>query len=169
MRHRLFMATLLVSGIAALVLGGLAASVRGAPSTEAALTIRHASVGCHLWSVNGGAYLAVQHLTLREGQSFTVENRDNCFHALVQTAGPLVGMRSLDGAAGTVLEPFQAGVRVTPAAVGTYRFSTVENESFKYGWQDELYGGFSRAQSRGPDRVLQLVVRVWPDRHHPAD
>lgn len=168
MRHKISLAALLLTGIAALALGALTATGQGAPTTHADLTIRHAAVGCHLWAVNGGSYQATQRLTLREGQSFTVENRDNCSHALVQSNGPSLAMvRNLSSAEGAAIEPFQPGVRVTLVKAGTYRFTTVENEAFKYGWQDELYGGISRAQSRGPDRVLQLVVRVWPDRNHP--
>ena len=170
MRHRIFMATLLLSGVAALALGAVTGSVQGAPTTDTTLTIRHAAVGCHLWSANGGAYLATQRLTLREGQSFTVENRDNCAHELVQTAGPSLAMaRSLSGADGSVLEPFKPGVRVTLTNAGSYRFKTVENEAFKYGVTDDLYDRYARMQSRGQDRVLQLVVRVWPDRNHPSD
>ena len=167
MRHKISLAALLVTGIAALALGTLTATMRGAPTTHADLTIRHASVGCHMWAVNGGRYQATQRLVLREGQSFTVENRDNCGHELVQTAGPSMAMQNLSGAEGTAIAPFRPGVRVTLLQPGAYAFKTVESEAFKYGWQDELYGGFSRAQSHGPDRVLQLIVRVWPDRNHP--
>jgi hypothetical protein len=158
--------TLLSIGVAALVLGTLTAATQGASSAGPVLTIRHSFVGCHVWAYGGGVS-TTQVLVLHEGQSFTVENRDNCSHELVQTGGPAVAaMTNLSGAEGTMIEALRPGVRVTLSKAGVYRFATVESDALRYGYRDDLYGGFSKMSSRGPDNRLELVVRVWPDRNH---
>jgi hypothetical protein len=119
--------------------------------------------------VNGGGYATTHRLVLRQGESFTVQNRDNCTHELVQTSGPAAAFENLSGTTGTTLQAFTPGVRVTLPTAGDYWFSTVENDAYTYGSSDDLYGGFSRLQSSGPDNVLHLVVHVSPDRHHPSD
>ena len=167
MRTRTLISFLLV-GIAALVAGVLATSTGATPRGGTLLTIRHAAVGCHTWTLNGST--ATAHLLiLRQGQSFTVENRDNCSHTLTQTSGPtLARAANLSGETGTEVVAFARGVEVTPTEPGVYTFTTAENEAHTYGWQSELYGRITRMQSTGTDNVLKLTVRVWPHTSHVA-
>lgn len=144
---------------AALVLVGVTAASATPAISQGDVTIRHVTAGCHDWSVNGGAFRTAQVLVLREGQSFTVTNRDNCGHALVQVSGP---SEALAGA--TPVEALGAPVRVPLHLPGVYTFTTQERSDLTYGSGSSEHFGFGRLASRGPDNTLVLTVRVLPSR-----
>jgi hypothetical protein len=166
--------TALVGAALALLAVGVVSAASSHTSTADAtkLVIRHAAVGCHDWSLGGGSFGTSHYLLLRQGQSFTVENRDNCGHELVQTSGPLHASM-LNAATGTaasgVLKSLQPGVRVVLDKVGTYVFTTAERDDLEYGADTDMRFGFAKLASSGPDNTLTLVVRVIPDHNHAVD
>lgn len=148
------------SFVAAAVVGVVMAAGVSRTSAETGLTIRHATVGCHELGVRGGSFGTAQSLVLRQGHSFTVTNRDNTGHVLVQTGGPSEVL-----AGSTTLEPLGTPVRVALHVPGLYTFMTQENEGSMYGTTDaEQHFGFGKLASTGVDNVLTLNVRVVPDR-----
>jgi hypothetical protein len=165
------------TALAGLGLGVLMAAVVSSASSGAAtpdattLSIRHAAVGCHVWS-SGGAGVTTKTLILRQGQSFTVHNRDNCGHELTQVNGP-EQVRFLNPVTGAsvsgVLHSLRPGVRVNLDKAGTYVFTTRERDDLAYGADTDAWFGFAKLGSSGPDNTLTLVVRVIPDHNHPAD
>ncbi len=165
------------TALAGLALGVLTAAVvssasSGAATSDAtALSIRHAAVGCHVWS-SGGEGVTTKTLILHQGQSFTVQNRDNCGHELTQANGP-ERVRFLNPVTGAtvsgVLDSLRPGVRVNPDKTGTYVFTTRERDDLAYGADADSWFGFAKLGSSGPDNTLTLVVRVISDRNHPAD
>jgi hypothetical protein len=165
--------TVLVGIAVALSTAGVVAASSQAPGVDPAkLVIRHVPVGCHVWSLGGNAPQAAHTLVLRQGQSFTVENRDNCAHWLVQLNGP-VKAPMVDAATNApstgVLMSLRPGIRVTLDRVGTYVFSTREDHALPYGVETDNRFGFAKLQSTGPGNTLTLTVRVIPDRNHPID
>ena len=104
------MKTLILTTAAAVALG-LAATAGSAASAPATLTIRHQAVGCHSWSLNGGAYRVEQTVRLREGQSLRVVNGDGHVHRLVKLSGGSLGYRH--GAGAPAAQPH---IRVDAAA-----------------------------------------------------
>lgn len=156
MRRTLFALSIAVLVAGAVVVAGASTSTK----TQADLSIRHAMVGCHDWSLNGGPFRASQTLVLREGHSFTVTNRDNCAHSLVQVAGP---EKALAGE--KVVEPLGASVRVPLLTPGTYTFTTAEHGDLAYGTTEPQQSfGFGKLTSTGLDNVLTLKVHVVADR-----
>jgi hypothetical protein len=165
MKRRIW-TTLLVSGMAALVLGTVTAATTRASSMEPLITIRHAVIGCHFLAYGDNGVTDTVYLVRRTGQSFVVENRDNCNHELVQTAGPRdITAVNVSGAEGTTLQSLRPGVRVTLSTPGLYRFTTVENDATINGASPDFYGSFATLPSSGPDRTLQIIVHVLPDRN----
>ena len=154
----------LLSGLAAFLVAaavvGVVMAAGSRTSAHADLTIRHASVGCHVWALGGGAGRTAQTLVLRVGQSFTVTNRDNCGHSLVQTSGP---SNALAGA--KTIESLGAPLRVALYVPGVYSFTTSEHEDYAYGATEAQQNfGFAKLTSGGMDNTLTLRVRVLPDR-----
>jgi len=152
---------MLVAGVAALVLGAASAGSVSSMPARADLTIRHAVVGCHVWSVNDGALGVAQTVVVSEGQSISVTNRDDCGLRLVQTAGP-------EGVLSTAktVEPLGPLVRVAMHEPGVYRFVVTDDPAADYAGGDAGQE-FGLARSRptiGPDNVLTLTVRVVPTR-----
>jgi hypothetical protein len=140
------------------VSGEMTATTRSATS----LTIRHSFRGCHAWAVPGEASLKVHHrLVLRVNQSFSVENRDNCGHRLVQTAGPVEVLSD-----SVVLMSLRPGATIMLEEPGLYEFKTVEDDALAYGVETDQYTGFARMASTGADNVLTLSVLVLADRNH---
>lgn len=165
--------TALAGTAVALLTAGLVASASsGAPTTDTtALLIRHATVGCHVWT-SGGTTATTKTLVLREGQSFTVYNRDNCGHELVEVSGPAHGLfmnaETNTPTSGT-LTPLGTGVRFTLDTVGRYVFKTAERDDLAYGVDTDRYDGFARLQSTGTDNTLTLIVKVVPNRAQVID
>ena len=163
-----------LAGIALVVLTvGIVSSASSVAATSdtTSLLIRHAAVGCHVWATGGGS-VTTKTLVLRQGQSFTVQNRDNCGHELVQENGPEQA-RFLIAATGQstsgVLYSLGRGVRVDLDKVGTYKFTTTERDHLAYGAETDTWFGFAKLGSSGLDNTLTLIVRVIPDRNRPAD
>jgi hypothetical protein len=149
-----------------------AASSQESGVDPAKLVIRHAPVGCHVWSLGGNSPQVAHILVLRQGESFTVENRDNCAHRLVQMNGPMKASM-VDAATNSpstgVLMSLRPGVRVTLDEVGTYVFSTSEDDALAYGVETDNRFGFAKLESIGPDNTLSLTVRVIADHNHATD
>ncbi len=112
---------------------------------KSAITIRHEMRGCHAWSVNGGAYRAVQKTTLARGGTITFLDNDVMSHKLVKTSGLAVRYRP-----GPAMRHMSASVRVTFAKAGVYKFTTKAGED---------YPGMAM-KTIGEDNVLRLTVRV---------
>ena len=163
--------------VAALALAATAGSV---VSPAATLTIRHQAVGCHSWSLNGGAYRVEQTVRLRLGQSLRVVNRDSHAHTLVKLSGgslayapePQFRRRSPASPAmplppepsGPVAAPSGvgvmgysgAGVTVTFHDVGNYLLTTKAGAAFAGG----------NLTSTGPDNTLIARVLVFAPVHY---
>lgn len=154
---------LLVITAAAMAAGGIgiltAAGTTSTVTTAADLTIRHATAGCHDWSLAGGSFKTSQTVFLREGQSFAVTNRDNCGHALVQVGGPTAALAGEE-----TIEPLGAPVRVQLTTPGLYTFTTTESDTQTLGATDasQHLFGLARLSSVGADNALMLHVRVLP-------
>ena len=120
-----------------------ASAIAAAGPRSATLTIRHATKGCHTWSVDGKSWSATQKLTLVRGGLLTIKNIDVMPHTLVQLRGPKAkvahGSMSHMGA--------QAFVRF--AAAGKYVFVTKAGEDYMQG-----------VKTTGEDNVLTLKVVV---------
>lgn len=167
--RRVIASVLLLGGVAAVLAGALTAS-SAETATDALLTIRHANVGCHVWTAHGSTYAAKELIALAPGQTFRVENRDTCSHKLVQTSGPAVAQtENLAGGSGTSVESFTPGVQVTMPQSGTYTFSTVEDDTFMYGWQNDMSDRQARITSSGADNTLELTVIVPASRSGSGD
>jgi hypothetical protein len=130
------------------VLSILAAAVAipataAAAGSQATLTIRHQTRGCHAWSFNGSAYKAAQTISLHKGATLTVVDYDVMSHTLFQKSGPAV----------KIAHPamnLKTKATVTFAKPGTYTFGTKAGEDYK---------GVN-SHTVGPDNVLSLVVHV---------
>ena len=164
-----------LSGIALafLITGVVSSASHATPTTDGArLVIHHAAIGCHTWTLGGGDPGAAHTLVLRQGQSFTVENRDNCGHQLVQVSGPERAPMTAEftrAPATGLLPSLRPGVRVVLDKVGTYTFTTTERDDLAYGADTDTRFGFAKLSSSGPDTTLSLVVRVTPNRTHATD
>jgi hypothetical protein len=166
--------TALVGIAVALSTAGImaAASSQSSSVDPTKLVIRHVPVGCHVWSLGVESPQATHYLVLRQGQSFTVENRDNSGHKLVQLSGPTTAPMvnaATDVASSGLMMSLQPGVRVALDKVGTYVFSTSEDHALAYGAESDNRFGFAKLGSVGPDNTLTLTVRVIPDRNHRID
>jgi hypothetical protein len=127
--------------ISTLVLAAITAAIAAASATS--VVIRHQLVGCHSWSVNGGAFKASQKIVVHPSTRVTVTDNDVMPHTLYQLSGPKVSL-------------------VTPAMhtsgshgsfrllqKGTYVFGTKAGEDYMKG-----------VVTKGPDNVLRLTVIV---------
>ena len=108
----------------------------------ASLVISHATVGCHNWSLNGGATKVSQTVSLTPGSTLTVTDQDVMAHTVVQTAGPHAQIQNpqtnqTETATLTFTQP------------GTYKFGTKAGEDYTPG-----------IITTGADHVLQLTVTV---------
>ena len=138
-RIRRLVAALAACGAALLV------SSASAHGTAATITIRHQIHGCHSWSVNGGAYKAVQTITLTRGATLTVKNSDVMSHKLGRTSGPAVQVRT------PAMNRTGAVARVQFTKAGVYHFKTKPGED--YSWASHM-------ETKGEDNVLRLTVTV---------
>jgi hypothetical protein len=132
---------LLPLAIAAILVGGAASSM-SAPG-HASILIRHQVQGCHAWSVDGGAYLARQSITLRRGSVLSVLNADVMPHTLILTSGPSLHISNAS------MSKMGASLKLTLVHVGTYRFTTTAGK-------DYMAGVITSAKSN----VLRLTVVV---------
>jgi plastocyanin len=121
----------------------VAGSALAAPRSNATLTIRHQTHGCHNWSLDGKVWKASQTVTVARGGGVSVVNNDVMPHALIRVSGPSV---TITGAA---MKHMGAVAHVTFRAKGTYVFKTRAGEDYMKG-----------ITTTGPDNVLRLVVRV---------
>ena len=162
-----------LAGLALVLLtaGVVSSASSGAAAPDPTAIIRHAAVGCHVWATGGGS-VTTKTLILHQGQSLTVLNRDNCGHELTQASGP-ERVRFLNAATGKpasgVLQSLQPGVRVALEKVGSYVFTSTERDDLSFGAEADHWFGFAKLGSSGPDNTLTLIVRVIPDRSHPAN
>jgi hypothetical protein len=126
----------------------------------ATLVIRHQMRGCHSWSLNGGAFKAVQHIRLGRGGSIVVTNNDAMYHRIFKTAGPPVGFKLLRVGTpmkGTVKLPWAPGMmgrpgatlRVTFPKAGVYKLVTKFGEDY-----------MPMPETMGEDNILRAIVTV---------
>jgi hypothetical protein len=127
----------------ALALGLAGAAAAASAPGHASLLIRHATRGCHSWSVNGGAFTARHSITLRHGGWLTVTNQDVMPHRLILTSGPALRI------APAMLNHMSPSVRVTFTRPGVYHFTTKAGEDYMAG-----------VKTIGEDNVLRLTVVV---------
>jgi hypothetical protein len=97
--RRVILAAAPLLAVAALVSAAGARQTFSPTAVQHRLEIRFEPVGCHSWSLDGGAFAADRTLRLRTGQSLVVVNHDVCPQTLVQTAGNPVAIRNLAPAA----------------------------------------------------------------------
>jgi hypothetical protein len=149
-----FAATSLVGATA------VASADASAAPAKTAIQIRHQTVGCHSWSVNGGPYKAAQSVRLARGGSLTIADDDVMTHQLIRVSGPKVVYRLVDAGTtmmGMLKAPYAAGMMphtgatlsVTFAKKGVYTFKTAAGEDYMKG-----------VKTTGPDNVLKLTVTV---------
>src|SRR5918911_1251312 len=111
----------------ALVVAGVFAGSAFAHSTQATLTIRHQTRGCHAWSFNGGAYKASLKIKLAPGTTLKVIDNDVMPHKLVQLAGPKTKLIA------PAMSHMSAQAKVILAKKGTYKFTTKPGEDYVKG------------------------------------
>ena len=134
-----------------------ALSAAAAPSS-ATLTIRHELRGCHSWSLNGGAFKAVQRIQLFRGGTIVIQNNDVMPHQLVKTSGPAMIVKLIRPGSMQMGMPMHgagmmshvgAAVKVTFAAKGVYRLTTKAGEDY-----------MEMGPTIGEDYVLRAIVTV---------
>ncbi len=135
---------------AALALAALAALVvtSAAPAGgTATIAIRHATRGCHSWSMNSGPFKASLSVSVSVSAGTVVRftNNDVMPHKLIQTAGPKVRLTHPN----MIKMASSASVKLT--SKGVYRFTTKAGED--YAWAASM-------KTMGEDNVLRLTVRV---------
>ena len=135
--------SLLLSLAAAAVLVSTVAPAVAAPG-HASVVIQHATRGCHVWAVNGGAFKASRSLTLQRGGTLTLTDNDVMSHKLVLTSGPALRI------AHPLLAHIGASLKLTFTRPGVYHFTTKAGED---------YPGVN-LKTIGEDNVLKLTVVV---------
>ncbi len=146
--------------LAVTVLGAAFASFALAASAapkSATLNIRHQVRGCHAWSLNGGAFKAVQTIHLARGASLMVTNNDVMPHQVVKTSGPAIQVKLISRGMGMgvashgvgMMSHMGASVKVTFPAAGVYRLMTKAGEDY-----------MEMGPTIGEDNVLRAVVTV---------
>ena len=133
---------------AALALAALAALVvtSAAPAGgTATIAIRHATRGCHSWSMNSGPFKASLSISVGAGTVVRLTNNDVMPHTLIQTSGPKVRLTHPK----MIKMASSATVKLTRK--GVYRFTTKVGED--YAWAASM-------KTIGEDNVLRLTVRV---------
>jgi plastocyanin len=134
---------LLPLAVAALLVSAVA-PVAAAPG-HASVVIQHAKRGCHVWSVNGGAFRANRSLTLHRGGTLVLTDNDVMSHKLVRTGGPALRI------AHPLLAHMGASLKLTFTRPGVYHFTTKAGED---------YPGMTNVKTIGEDNVLKLTVVV---------
>lgn len=114
-------------------------------TSNTSVVIRHATRGCHVWSVNGGTYKASQVVRITRGGSITFTNNDVMRHTLIQTKGAKVVVSHAK------MGHMGATAKVTFSKAGVYKFKT------KFG---EDYPGMTGMKTIGDDNTLRLTVNV---------
>jgi hypothetical protein len=153
------MKRILTLTIFAAVFAAFAISASAAPN-GATLQIRHQVRGCHAWSLNGGAFKAVQTIHLARGGSLVVTNNDVMPHQLVKTSGPAIVVKLVRQGMmghGMMKPPFAKGMmgrmgatlKVTFPAAGVYKLTTKFGEDY-----------FDVGETIGEDNVLRAIVTV---------
>jgi plastocyanin len=121
-----------------------AAAGTTAPAPQkAAVMIRHQKVGCHDWSLNGGAWGVSQTTRLTRGSTLDVTNADVMPHTLIETSGPSVTI------ANALMNRTNPQALVTFLQPGTYKFTTKAGEDYVSG-----------ITTVGEDHALRLTVIV---------
>jgi hypothetical protein len=155
-----------LAGTALLVSVTAASSATRATSAPAAsgmtsrveVVIKHAYLGCHVWSANGNRAAATQEVTLGQGGLLTVTNLDNCKHTLVQVSGPaptwMGALATGKQSDGTLT--YGAPVTLELTTPGTYEFGTFEGP---HGLTIQERAGDA---ALAPDNDLLLKVTVVP-------
>ena len=132
--------------IALPVLVAFALAVAGsalATRNNATITIKHATRGCHNWSLDGKTWRASQSVTLVRGGVLTVVDNDVMPHKLIQLSGPKASLAS------AAMNHMGAMAHVGFPVKGTYVFTTKAGEDYMKG-----------IKTIGEDNVLKLVVKV---------
>ena len=132
--------TLIAAALTALAVA--ATALAASPAVH--VTIRHQVQGCHSWSINGGAWKAVQTVKLASGASIVFKNTDVMPHKLIQLSGPKL---TLGKAAN--MNKMSATYKLTFTKAGVYKLGTAAGEDYMKG-----------VKTVGEDNVLRLTVRV---------
>jgi hypothetical protein len=148
---RILAVTVLGAAFAAFALAASAAP------KSATLLIRHQVRGCHAWSLNGGAFNAVQTIHLTRGASLVVTNNDVMPHQVVETSGPAIVVKLVSRGMGMgvashgvgMMSHMGATVKVTFPASGVYRLTTKAGEDY-----------MEMGPTIGEDNVLRAIVTV---------
>ena len=136
---------ILVASLTAIAVVAATASAGTARSPSSAkIVIRHQTRGCHVWSLNNGAYRAVLSVTLARGGTITFVDNDVMFHKLVKTSGPAVRY-----VGNPKMSKIGASTKAVFSKAGTYRFTTKAGEDYMKG-----------VKTVGEDNVLKLSVKV---------
>jgi plastocyanin len=130
--------TLVLAAISAAI---ATASAAASPTTN--VLIRHQTVGCHSWSVNGDAFAASQRIVVRPKTTFSFTNTDVMPHQLIQLSGPKVSLAT------PAMNKPGARASVHLLKKGTYVFGTKAGEDWIKG-----------VVTKGEDNVLKLTVVV---------
>ncbi|MGZ4431127.1 MAG: cupredoxin domain-containing protein [Gaiellales bacterium] len=110
---------------------------------KATVMIRHQKVGCHDWSLNGGAWGVNQTARVTPGSTLDVTNADVMPHTLIETSGPSVTITN------ALMNRTNPQALVKFLQPGTYRFTTKAGEDYVSG-----------ITTVGADHVLRLTVIV---------
>jgi plastocyanin len=130
--------TLVLAAITAAI---AAASAAASPTTS--VLIRHQLVGCHSWSVNGGAFKASQKIVVHPTTRVSFTDTDVMPHTLFQLSGPKVSLVTPNMHKPGAHASFQLMQK------GTYVFGTKAGEDYMKG-----------VVTKGEDNVLRLTVIV---------
>ena len=113
------------------------------------------------WSLNGGAFKAVQTVRLAHGGSLVIRNDDAMPHQLIKTSGPAIVIKVTSQGmmgAGMMRNPsgpgmmgrMSATLKVTFPARGVYRLVTKAGEDYMSNMPETM----------GEDNVLRAIVTV---------
>ena len=155
MKRTLLALTALGALTAALTLSAAASN-----PTSATLEIHHKVKGCHVWSLNGGAFGVSQTAKLKPGGSVLITDNDLMPHKLIKLSGGAVAMKLVapgNASVGALKPPYAAGemphmsavLKVTFPKAGVYTFKTVSGEDYT-----------PNVKTVGEDNVLKLKVAV---------
>jgi hypothetical protein len=127
--------------ICAATVTALAATAAASPNAN--ILIRHQTVGCHSWSVNGNAFAASQKLVVHPKTTLSFKNTDVMPHQLIQLSGPKVSFST------PAMNKAGAHASFRVLKKGTYVFGTKAGEDWIKG-----------VVTKGEDNVLRLTVIV---------
>ena len=120
-----------------------AAKANAAPAPQqASLVIRHKTMGCHDWALNGGVDKVAQQVSLTPGSTLTIVDQDIMPHAVTQTGGPKI----------VITDPLIDQKKVATIQFtqpGTYQFATKAGEDYA-----------PAPATKGEDHNLQVTVVV---------